>query len=107
MAVQAEAYAEAMAAAATASPSEPNVLYLAADAQLNLTPWDYWQRGSHANGSTGAARPHAAAAEAMLDAALAAAPRHYGALHLKVHLLEAHATRAIEAMPHAEAPRAV
>ena len=69
----------------------------------------------------------------MLDAALAAAPRHHGALHLKVHLVEAlyllwlyllwlyslwllhlkvhlveaHATRAVEATPYAEALRDV
>jgi hypothetical protein len=107
VAVAADAYAEAMAAAAAVLPSEANVLYLAAAAQLNLAPWDYWRGGSHANGSAGAARPHAAAAEAMLDAALAAAPRHHGALHLKVHLLEAHATRAVEATPYAEALRDV
>lgn len=109
LALAAEAYDAAMgrAVAVAGDGADATLLYLAADAALNLSPWDYWAGGTPANGSHGAARPNAARAEALLERAIGAAPRHYGALHLKVHLLEAHATRAKEASGAADALRAV
>ena len=40
--VQRSAYAEAMEAAARAEKSHSLVRYLAADAWMNVAPWDYW-----------------------------------------------------------------
>lgn len=49
---------------------------------MNLCPWDFVDRES------GATRPEAQAAEALLLRALRLAPRHELALHLHVHLAE-------------------
>jgi hypothetical protein len=55
---------------------------LAAEAYMNLSPWDYYNH-------TGHLRPSAAAAEQLLLSALALNPSHTHALHLHIHITEA------------------
>jgi hypothetical protein len=61
-------------------PKDPDVLALAAEAEMNRTPWDFWT----------ADRLHDNARQALawVDAAIAAAPGHPGAHHFRIHLLE-------------------
>ena len=62
---------------------DPTALALAAEAYLNLCPWDFMDP------STGERRPDAQAADALLLRALRLNPHHELALHLHVHLAEA------------------
>lgn len=78
-------YAERMRALAKASPRDADVLVLAAEAQLNLHPYDWWARD-------GTPRPWTPEIEALLAAALTLAPDHPGANHYWIHLLESSAT---------------
>ena len=77
-----EAYAEALRAAAARFPEDPDVATLAADALMNLRPWDLWQ----ADGT-----PYEGTLElvATLERVLAVHPDHPGANHLYIHAVEA------------------
>ena len=75
------AYEAAARAAADANPADADLQWLAADALANLHPRDYWR-------ADGRAQPWTAELSARLDRALAAVPRHAGALHLKIHAWE-------------------
>lgn len=69
------AYADAMEDAAAAAPNDAMVQFLAADAQLNLGPWDYW-----ADPPVGTTfKPHGLKASIFLQRALALEPKHAGA----------------------------
>ncbi|GAB4824072.1 hypothetical protein N2152v2_011118 [Parachlorella kessleri] len=76
------AYGEAMQHLGEAT-QDPTALAMAAEAYLNLCPWDFMDP------STGDKRPDAKAADALLLRALRLNPRHELALHLHVHLAEA------------------
>lgn len=69
------AYAAAMEAAATTVPSDAMMQFLAADAQMNLGPWDYW--ADPPLGTT--FKPHGLKASVFLRRALALEPKHAGA----------------------------
>ncbi len=75
------AFEEAARTAADAHPADADLQWLAADALANLHPRDYWR-------ADGVAQPWTAELSARLDRALAASPRHPGALHLKIHAWE-------------------
>ena len=77
-----EAYARALRAAADRFPEDPDIATLAADALMNLRPWDLWQ----ADGT-----PYEGTLElvATLERVLASNPDHPGANHLYVHAVEA------------------
>ncbi len=77
-----EAYAGALRAAADRFPEDPDIATLAADALMNLRPWDLWQ----ADGT-----PYEGTLElvATLERVLAVHPDHPGANHLYVHAIEA------------------
>jgi hypothetical protein len=77
-----EAYSRALRAAADRFPADPDIATLAADALMNLRPWDLWQ----ADGT-----PYEGTLElvATLERVLAANPDHPGANHLYVHAVEA------------------
>ncbi len=77
-----QAYAAAMQDVAKQFPDDPDALTLAADALMNVQPWDYW----HQDG-----RPKGAADRivALLEQALAKAPDHPGACHFYIHAVEA------------------
>lgn len=79
-----EGYARAMHALAERRPRDADVAFLAAEAVMNLHPYDWW-------GTGGKPRPWTVDIERRLDQALAAEPRHPGALHYKVHLYESSA----------------
>lgn len=76
------AYAAAMREVARRFPEDPEAQVLAADALMNLQPWDYW---------TPDGRPKGAATEIikLLEQALAKTPDHPGACHFYIHAVEA------------------
>jgi tetratricopeptide (TPR) repeat protein len=80
------AYADAMAALATAYPDDIDVVALAADALVNVTAWALW------DSRTGEPAPGSRVVEAkrLLDGALAtdAGRKHPGVLHLYLHAME-------------------
>ncbi len=75
------AYATALEGLAARFPADANVAVLAADALMNLTPWDYWVDGE-------TLRPHTARAGALLERAMELDPQNAGACHMYVHLME-------------------
>jgi tetratricopeptide (TPR) repeat protein len=75
------AYASRMHALARQYPRDANVALLAAEAQLNLHPYDWWT-------PTGAAKPWTHAIERDLARALALDSSHPGAHHYWIHLHE-------------------
>lgn len=109
----ARAYATAMRDAASRFPAEREVAVLAADALMNLSPWDYWAEGGRV--AKGATAEIIALLEAVLGIAPAAAPTspndagerfapnpdHVGAMHLYIHMVEA-SDRPERALPAAE-----
>jgi tetratricopeptide (TPR) repeat protein len=76
-----EAYEKAMAALARAHPRDADIAMLAAEALLNLHPYDWWE-------DDGRPKPWTGEIERRLARALAIAPSHPGALHYRVHLME-------------------
>ncbi|CAB1113928.1 unnamed protein product [Ectocarpus sp. CCAP 1310/34] len=81
-----QAYAEAMADAAARSeeegwPDHPIVLLLAADAWMNISPWDYWETPS-------VMRPNARKARTLLEDAMLLDPDNPWAIHFYTHLME-------------------
>ncbi len=77
-------YAEAMRQVHAKWPDDINVRVLLAEALMNLHPWDYHDADGHPRAWTGAI-------EQLLAQALERHPRHPGANHYWVHLLEASA----------------
>ncbi len=75
-------YAEAMKAAYRIYPDDPDVATLYADAVMNTMPWNYWSRDS-------VPRPGISEARAALENAIRKYPRHPGANHIYIHLMEA------------------
>ena len=87
------AYAEAMGAVAERFP-DASVQALYAEALMDLSPWDYWEAsGAKPKGKT-------ETIVATLEKALATNPRHPGAIHYYIHVVEASATPE-KAIPHA------
>lgn len=77
------AYAGAMARVAEAFPGDADVLALAAEAFMDLRPWDLWDK------TTGEPRPETPRALALLEQALKIDPHHPGACHFYIHAVEA------------------
>ena len=76
------AYARAMRELALRHGDDADVLALAAEAQMDLSPWAYWE-------ASGAPRPGTAELVRWLEAALAINPDHPGACHFYIHAVEA------------------
>jgi tetratricopeptide (TPR) repeat protein len=76
------AYAAAMAQLLMAHPDHPDVVALHADAVMNTTPWQWWDR------KTGQPQGATADALARLLAGARQHPDHTGILHLLVHIAE-------------------
>jgi tetratricopeptide (TPR) repeat protein len=76
------AYAEAMRDVHRAHPRDLDVATLVAEALMNLNPWNHWTPGGE---------PVAETPEIVttLEAVLARAPDHPGAIHLYIHAVEA------------------
>jgi len=79
------AYADAMRAVAKSHPNDVDVAYLAAEALLNLHPWDLYTTG-------GEPKEWTPEIVALLEGALAKAPDHAGLCHLYIHAVEASKT---------------
>ncbi|WP_296951397.1 lipopolysaccharide assembly protein LapB [uncultured Massilia sp.] len=77
------AYADAMMEAAHAFPADDHIQVLYAESLMDLSPWDYWERGG--------ARPKGRSGEmvATLERVLARNPTHAGAAHYYIHAVEA------------------
>jgi tetratricopeptide (TPR) repeat protein len=76
-----EAYERRMRALAARVPRDADLAVLAAEALMNLHPYDWWTRA-------GRAQPWTGRIAALLEAAIALAPEHPGAHHYLVHLME-------------------
>jgi tetratricopeptide (TPR) repeat protein len=86
-------YARAMQQVAAQFPEHPEVLSLYAEALMDLSPWQYWNR----DGSPRADTPEILAA---LERVIAGQPQHPGANHFYIHAVEAVAPE--RALPMAE-----
>jgi tetratricopeptide (TPR) repeat protein len=83
------AYARAMGDVRERFPDDLDVLTLHAEAVMNLSPWDYWNRD-------GSPRDGIAAVVADLERVVQRNPDHPGACHYYIHAVEAiHPERAI------------
>jgi len=80
-----EIYAERMRALAARHTRDADIAVLAAESVLNLHPYDWW-------GPDGRALPWTGEILSLLSRALRIAPRHPGANHYWVHLMELSAT---------------
>ncbi len=78
-----EAYAEAMKALSAKYPDDVDAQVLAAEALMDLHPWNFWDLKS------GEARPWTPEIVAILERVLEQAPDHPMAHHLYIHLVEA------------------
>ena len=78
------AYLREMEALATQYPNDAEALTLYADAIMNSMPWNYWNHDGTPKEGTQKARN-------ALESTLKKFPRHPGAHHLYIHLLEASA----------------
>ena len=92
--VNEEAYAGKMRALAQRYPRDAEIATLAAEAELNLHPYDWWE-------SSGGAKPWTGAATALLERALRLAPDHPGANHYWIHLMES-SQQPARALPNAD-----
>jgi tetratricopeptide (TPR) repeat protein len=75
-------YARALERVATQFPQHGEVLTLYAEALMDLSPWQYWERD-------GSPRPHTPALLSALESVLRAQPEHPGANHFYIHAVEA------------------
>jgi len=76
------AYSRAMAGLHRADPSDDDAAVLYAESEMLLGPWDFWLPG-------GRAKPHGARALATLASVVRRTPRHAGACHFYIHVVEA------------------
>ncbi len=82
-------YATAMANVARAHPRDQDVAVLYGESLMDLRPWNYWT-------ADGSLQPGMAAALSRLEQVLASNPRHPGACHFYIHVVEAaHPERAV------------
>lgn len=85
--VDEDAYAQRMTALARRYPDNAEYAFLAAEAIVDLHPYDWWK-------PDGTPQPWTVQALGWLDRALAAEPRHAGAHHYVIHVLESSPTPA-------------
>jgi tetratricopeptide (TPR) repeat protein len=76
------AYAEAMKVVWSRNPEDADVGALAAEAQMDLHPWDLWT-------PAGAAQAWTPEIVKILETVIGIAPRHPMAIHLYIHAVEA------------------
>jgi tetratricopeptide (TPR) repeat protein len=79
------AYAAAMRAVHERFPQDLDAAMLYVESVMDLRPWGYWQRDGVPHDGT-------AGGVALTEQVLASNPRHPGALHIYIHLLESTAT---------------
>lgn len=78
------AYATAMTALAARSPRNAEITVLAAEAGMDLRPWNYWVRA----GNSWTPAPGMGRVQQQLDRAMAASATHPGACHFYIHFVE-------------------
>ena len=85
-----KAYAAAMAAVVKRFPNDLDAATLYAEAVMDLRPWGYWMPDG---------RPHEGTADvvALVESVIKRSPKHPGALHLYIHLMESVAPEKAEA----------
>lgn len=93
--VDGQAYADAMADVAARFPDDQDIATLYAEALMDLSPWNYWERDFTTP------KPNIRTALDQIEKVLAENPDHYGAIHLYIHLYEA-STMATKAEPYAD-----
>ena len=76
------AYATAARAVARAHPTDDDAQALAAEAMMDLRPWNYWERD-------GKPQPGTDDLVGMLERVMARSPDHPGACHFYIHAVEA------------------
>jgi tetratricopeptide (TPR) repeat protein len=78
-----KAYAEAMRDVHQRFPDDHDIAMLYVESMMDLRPWGYWTRDG---------RPHEGTAEivAITENVMKRDPKHPGALHMYIHLMEAH-----------------
>ena len=76
-------YAQAMKAVAAQYPDDNDIAVLYAEAVMDLSPWDYWQRGGREP------NPQSEPIVPTLERVLAKQPDHFGAIHFYIHAVEA------------------
>ncbi|HZY80807.1 MAG TPA: tetratricopeptide repeat protein [Cyclobacteriaceae bacterium] len=76
------AYRDAMEKLSKKYPADPEALVLYADAIMTSMPWDYWNKDGSPKNLTSSAR-------VALESAIKKYPRHPGAHHMYIHLVEA------------------
>ncbi len=77
-----KSWADALVAAAKRFPEDNEIATLAAEALMDLSPWDYWARN-------GKPREHTQQILALLEGVLEREPDHPGANHFYIHAVEA------------------
>jgi tetratricopeptide (TPR) repeat protein len=77
------AFADAMMALSDKYPDDLELAVLAAEAEMDTQPWDYWQPGGKEP------KGRAADIQKRLEGVLAKSPNHPWAIHLYIHLVEA------------------
>jgi tetratricopeptide (TPR) repeat protein len=84
-----EAYAAAMKQVRETYPDDLDATMLYVESMMDLRPWGYWQRDGH---------PHEGTAEivALTERVLAKNPKHPGATHMYIHLMESTAPEKAE-----------
>jgi hypothetical protein len=83
-----EKYAEVMQRLAEEYPDHDWVLFFAADAQMNTSPWNYWEEMLPAGAGATIRKPRIDLAVKFVARILQHDPMHAGALHLQIHLFE-------------------
>ncbi len=81
-----QAFADAMADVHQAYPHDHFIAALYAEAAMDTTPWEYWERDFITP------KPHMAQPIKAIEDVLAENPEHAGAIHLYIHLTEASQT---------------
>ena len=76
-----EAYAAAMRKLHERYPNDLDAAMLYVESVMDLRPWGYWQRD-------GAPHEHTADVVALTERVLARNPKHPGAVHMYIHLME-------------------
>ena len=76
-----QAYADAMRAVHTQFPDDADIAMFYVESMMDLRPWGYWMRDG---------QPHAGTAEivALTEDVMRRHPKHPGALHMYIHLVE-------------------